>query len=528
MMKLMLCQQRSWRMLLPVLGLLLVLPPAVPQPQASAASSIQPKQVYTYETMTRDMKALAKRYPELMTMSSIGTSEYDRELWSLTIGHGPAVILLNGSHHAREWMTTILLMKMAEHYAEGYTSSASYEQTKLKELLEHTTVVLVPMVNPDGVTLQQKGLAAFPEETHAALIRMNGGSENFTRWKANAKGIDLNRQYPAGWDTIQNNRSTSSYMNYKGAQPLQAKEAAAMAALTRELQPQLAMSYHSSGEVIYWSYKTSANDLTRDRALAQAYASMTGYRLVQPSANPSGGGFTDWFITEFKRPAMTPEIARAVSERHVPLSEWDRIWSQHKPTAWMLLYEGYQLWMGAQQAETAVDELYVPAKTTLYQYPGLKQKEIGTAAVGRYKQLRIKGDWVELQTAEGRGWVRAHSVLSGIASAEEILLQLGDTKIYASPLQSKPTSLRYDGQTLKPLLVWQDWYMIQPADTPRWVHGAQLSVLAAPPQTPEPEAANGETATDDGETANEEAGATDSSDEGEIPAWLRVDALQAQ
>lgn len=56
----------------------------------------------------------------------------------------------------------------------------------------------VPMVNPDGVTLQQEELKAFPISLHASLLEMNEGSKNFKRWKANAKGIDLNRQYKAG------------------------------------------------------------------------------------------------------------------------------------------------------------------------------------------------------------------------------------------------------------------------------------------------------------------------------------------
>ncbi len=532
MMKLKSYDRFTWRLLLPFLSLLLVL--VATAPPAFAAPIVQPKQVYTYETMTRDMKALVERYPQLITMSSIGTSEYNRELWKLTIGNGPAVILLNGSHHAREWMTTTLLMKMAEQYAEGYTSSSSYEQIQLKELLERTTVVLVPMVNPDGVTLQQKGLSAFPEEARAALIQMNGGSDNFTRWKANAKGIDLNRQYPAGWETIHNNRSTYSYMNYKGSKPLQAKEAAAMAALARELQPQLAMSYHSSGEVIYWNYKTKQSNLARDRALAGAYASMTGYRLVQPSANPSGGGFTDWFITEFERPAMTPEIARAVSERHVPLSEWDRIWSQHKQSAWMLLYEGYQLWMSTQKAESAISEVYMPAQTTLYQYPGWKQKEIGTAAAGFYKQLRTKGDWIELQTGEGRGWVSANVLLSGIEPVEDMMLQLGDgTSVYASPLQDRPTSLRYDGQKLKPLLVWQDWYMVEASGTPRWVRASQVTVIPAASEEQPQDNGSGEMNEDNGAKPDEggadeatQPGQTDAdgSNDAQTPPWLATGA----
>ena len=33
---------------------------------------------------------------------------------------------------------------------------------------------------------------------------MNEGLENFERWKANGIGMDLNRQYPAGWKSLSN------------------------------------------------------------------------------------------------------------------------------------------------------------------------------------------------------------------------------------------------------------------------------------------------------------------------------------
>lgn len=67
------------------------------------------------------------------------------------------------------------------------------------------------MVNPNGVTLQQRGLNAFPKKDHANLIRMNAGSKNFKRWKANAKGVDLNRNFSVDWGTVKGSVSKPYY-----------------------------------------------------------------------------------------------------------------------------------------------------------------------------------------------------------------------------------------------------------------------------------------------------------------------------
>ena len=109
--------------------------------------------------------------------------------------------------------------------------------------------------------------------------------------------------------------------------------------LTLSSKPEIAVAYHSSGEILYWNYKTKAENVIRDKAIAKAYANMTGYQLIQPQMNPSGGGFTDWFITQFGHPGLTPELGRAVGGDNVPLSEWGRIWQQQKNTVWLLAKE---------------------------------------------------------------------------------------------------------------------------------------------------------------------------------------------
>ncbi|MFF2092339.1 M14 family zinc carboxypeptidase [Paenibacillus sp. NPDC058174] len=457
-----------------------------------AAGIVNQNQIYTYEAMIRDMNALAERYPDLITLSSIGESEYNRKLWRIDIGKGPAIILLNGSHHAREWMTTVLLMSMVENFASSYANNDTYNKIAVRDLLDRVTFVVIPMVNPDGVTLQQKGLSAFPSSVHESLIRMNKGSRDFKRWKANGKGVDLNRQYPAGWESIRNAASSNSYMNYKGQKPLQAKEAAAMAKLARELRPELAMSYHSSGEIIFWNYRTKTENLARDRALASQYASMTGYSLVAPSSNPSGGGFTDWFISEFGRPAMTPEIGRAVGDTHVPLSEWSRIWKQHRDTGWMLAIEGYELWLGKQDVKPGSGDFYLLSSETSYQWPSSDSKTTGSLKAGTYKLTRTKGDWLEVASGSSRVWISGRNALLGVTKAPEGLkVALSkDTGIYTTPLQTKATALSYADQKLTVRLVWKDWYQIQTSKGLFWVKTKQVSIVKEEelPAIEEPEA----------------------------------------
>jgi g-D-glutamyl-meso-diaminopimelate peptidase len=285
-----------------------IIAPPFARTYAAPASIVNPVQLYTYDKMTSDIKKLAAAYPDLIHYESIGKTVYGRDIWAVSLGYGEATIFINGSHHAREWLTTNLNMYMIDQYARAYTSGSTIGKYAARQILNQTTIWFVPMVNPDGVTLQQFGAAAFPQKVRSTLIKFNQGSTNFARWKANAQGVDLNRQYQADWEHIQDAVLYPSYMKYKGSSPVQAQEVKAMVAFTKRINPETAVSYHSAGRIIYWNFRTPKVNLARDQRLASQFAAITGYSLVKPTSNPSGGGYTDWFIQAFGRPAFTPEL----------------------------------------------------------------------------------------------------------------------------------------------------------------------------------------------------------------------------
>ncbi|QKS48790.1 carboxypeptidase (plasmid) [Paenibacillus cellulosilyticus] len=463
-----------------------VISASVPSPAQAAAQSaaatsnasiVNPLQVYSYTQMSADLQALATRYPQLITLGSAGKSEYGRTLWMADIGHGPAVILLNGAHHAREWITTTTLMKLLEEMAVQYEKNSTVSGgLRAHDLLDRVTFRIVPMVNPDGVTLQQYGLSAFPEAYHAGLIYMNNGSRNFKRWKANARGVDLNRQYPADWGGIVNAGTKPSYMNFKGTKPLQAKEALAMYNLALATKPEISLAYHTSGEILYWHFHTDSANYSRDYGFASAYAKLTGYSLVAPKSNPSGGGFTDWFIQQFGRPALTPELGRAVGSTNVPLSEWNRIWQQHKNTVWMIAEEGYDLWLKRQTAAQSTKDIRLLAAEKGYQYPELRSKAMETLYEGRYKTLRQKGDWLEIATPNGQRWISSRSVIQGpFEQPVNLNVSLTNTSIYyATPITTKPSTAKLKAQTAVVRERWNGWLFVAASEGPIWIRETDL------------------------------------------------------
>ena len=305
-----------------------------------AKTIVNPNQTYSTTTLLNDIKKLEKTYPGLVKKEIIGKSEYGRNIYAVSLGKGDSTVFINGSHHAREWITTNLTMNMIDKYAAAYHSNSNLNGYNVKKLLNNTTIWFVPMVNPDGVTLQQFGLKYFPAKDHAKIIKMNAGSKNFKRWKANAKGVDLNRQYSPNWNLLGGPKSPS-YKNYNGQKVASASETKAVLSFVDKIDPEMAISYHSSGQIIFWKYQQTGSRYTQDAKYAGKLSTITGYSLVKSKS--FGGGFSDWFSNVEKKPAFTIEVSPAVGETHVPLKNYAKIWSQNASIGLYTAQEGFKL-----------------------------------------------------------------------------------------------------------------------------------------------------------------------------------------
>lgn len=337
-----------------------------------AQKIVQTDTVYTYEMMQENLRFLDQEYGDLIEVFETGKTPYGRHLYLVKLGYGDAHVFYNASHHAREWLTTILLMNMLEEYAKAYQTDSDIQGYNLKELLHQSTIWMMPMVNPDGVTLQQRGLSAFPKLVHQQLIQFNEGSRDFKRWKANAEGIDLNRQYPAGWEEIE--VIGPSWKNYKGTRPFQAKEVKTVRDLTYILDPQITLAYHTAGQIIYWNFNIDPKFIERDTRIAEAYFRMSGYPLVETR---TGSGYTDWFNVQFKRPGLTPELGVYPGKTNVDPAKFPEAWTRNRKAALYIAQEGYRLLKNRPSEYTG--DIYADGQ--------FKQKILPSTAVPLYQQV---------------------------------------------------------------------------------------------------------------------------------------------
>lgn len=258
--------------------------------------------VYSYEDMTEDLRQIARKYRGRAALKCLGTSEDGRNIWCLRIGNPSAgrKLLLDGGIHAREWLNSLMLMRKSEEILRQY---ADYKNT-----LAHTCLYVVPMINPDGVTISQSGFGSIRNKKLRKICKKT--KKPARTWKGNARGVNLNLNFPGGWNT-KNKSKKPDGMTYPGEKAASEKETKAMMRLVNSISGlREALNYHSTGSILYWNYNVEGTPVLygRQKALAEKVNQFTGYRLMPKSISTDpNGGFGDWLIYNKKIPNVTVE-----------------------------------------------------------------------------------------------------------------------------------------------------------------------------------------------------------------------------
>ena len=284
---------------------------------------------YTYDIMKKNLEGLKARYP-FIQVGSAGKSELGNELYYVRLGNGPNKVFYNASHHAIEWITTVLLMKFIENFSKAYALGKNLEGYNVPDIWNKTSIYVMPMVNPDGVDLVLSGLDR-SNPYYNDLIKWNNGSTDFSKnWSANIRGVDLNHNYDAMWQASKDaEKSYGVYgpgpTRYSGTAPESESESKAVADFTRENDFRLVIAYHTQGEVIYWNYQNLAT--AEARRIGEIFSRLSGYELGETYGITSFAGYKDWFIEKYRRPGYTVEVGLGVNP--LSISQFNKIYKDN-------------------------------------------------------------------------------------------------------------------------------------------------------------------------------------------------------
>jgi len=194
------------------------------------------RQQYTsYDECVEFFRHAQEQNPNLFKVDVIGKTHEDRDIIVVTITNNiekslekPA-LFYTGTIHAREWIGIELALSFG-HYIQEHSS---YDP-QLNDILDRTTLYMVPCANPDGFEYSRN---------HFAFWRKNRRKNEDGTF-----GVDLNRNFEVGFS--KNNNMSSNV--YSGPHPFSEPETAALRdfALAHP-NITIALDYHSQGNVFF-------------------------------------------------------------------------------------------------------------------------------------------------------------------------------------------------------------------------------------------------------------------------------------
>lgn len=286
--------------------------------------SVKPD-IFDYNTNLRLFEELTAEFsflkPQIQGRTALG-----RGIFSLTVGNEKNSVLLAGGFHGSEWLTSSVIYLFAQRLCRCLSQKEEFCGVNVSKAFTQLGVTLIPCVNPDGVEIATHGIeGAKGLKGFVASL----GCEDYSKWNANALGVDINHNFNAGWQILRKMETeegidSPSPRRYGGRFPESEAETRAITRLCRLKRFRSVMAIHSQGEEIYWKY----GDKTPKSAemMAKILADSCGYSLVDNSGLCSHGGFKDWFIDEFALPGFTMEIGKG--ENPLPKNEIYNIYSR--------------------------------------------------------------------------------------------------------------------------------------------------------------------------------------------------------
>ena len=250
-----------------------------------------------YAAISEHIASLARQAPERVSLHGIGTSIDGRTIWALRIG-GPAAnttpMLINGTQHAREWISAMTTTCIADRLVRDYDRNP-----EVRAFVDSTALWVVPVVNPDG-------------------YQYSWSANRY--WRKNRRGghgVDLNRNWSVAFGGAGSSSSKRSEI-YRGEYAFSEPETAAVRDLAQRVRPRLAIDFHSYGQLVLfpWNYTSKRADdhdllrATGDRMASaifaqheQRYALMSGVELY-----PAAGTAQDFMYGELGALAYTIEL----------------------------------------------------------------------------------------------------------------------------------------------------------------------------------------------------------------------------
>ncbi|MDP2345718.1 MAG: M14 family metallocarboxypeptidase [Deltaproteobacteria bacterium] len=251
-----------------------------------------------YTAIEARLSELAELAPQRASVQSIGSTLDGRPIWALHVGgasdNDAMPMLINGTQHAREWISAMAATCIADRLVREYDSDPA-----IRAFVDTTDAWIVPVVNPDG-------------------YQYSWGQDRYWRkTRRGGHGVDLNRNFSVAWGGGGSSGSKRSE-TYRGDAPFSEPETIALRSLVKGEGIRLHVDLHAYGQLVLFPWNHGAkrtDDHARFASIGDDVASaifathQNKYRLMRGvELYPAAGTMSDWMYGEAGATSFTIEL----------------------------------------------------------------------------------------------------------------------------------------------------------------------------------------------------------------------------
>jgi hypothetical protein len=308
-------------------------------------------QYFTYDTMTDFLIELVDNNSEIISVKSLGKTYEGRDILMVKLSDNVGLdedepgVLFIGAHHGNEWPSFEVLIYFIRHMTDFYYKENTDDdmdgkinedpidgfdndedgqvdedpsEDRVRDAINNTQIYLFPMLSPDGVEYGDYGSRKNRVPNHGPF----GFKDKITSY-----GVNLNRNYGFDWILYYLlpfhynffiNVLDSSF-NYRGPRPFSENETSAIKYFVETRNISLALSYHSSGEIMFYPwYHTSKKapdektylSIGENMSKINKYQLLTGGDYIIPRLGGTLGTFENWAYGKHNIISFTMELCR--------------------------------------------------------------------------------------------------------------------------------------------------------------------------------------------------------------------------
>lgn len=243
--------------------------------------------------------------PDTVKVSVLGRTLLGRDIPMITLGRGERAVLFVAGVHGTDALTSRILLAFITEYLDCLARRSTQYSYPMEQLFRERCVFIVPMLNPDGICYVSEGVGE-ENPLAARVIAMNGGAD-FSNWRANARGVELSRNFSIGFSVGKERERKEGIIGgaprgFGGEYPESEPENAALCRFMREqrerLQGVLELRLGTDGIRCGCEDHLTAKCVATGRVLAR-------YTGLHFSREPrvACGSLNDWCVHAQSRPA---------------------------------------------------------------------------------------------------------------------------------------------------------------------------------------------------------------------------------